>query len=146
MNMDPTRLSDSEVVFTRPASFTSELNASQGHDDREIEAAFQRELSHQSDTFHEVIMALYTGDKFSLGCAYFTTRDGTLYLSEDIPVAGLDIAEQLINHAEPTTVLVSARTPKPLLDFLEAKVISGPGTSPLYNRLDVERPANIFAR
>ena len=74
-------------------------------------------------------MALHAGDKSSLGCAYFSTEDSTLYLSGDVPMAGLDIAEQLINHASPTTLLVSGRTPKFLIDFLESKATSGLGMS-----------------
>lgn len=84
----------------------------------------------EPELVHEVIMALHAGDKSSLGCAYFSTRNSTLYLSEDIPMAGLDVAEQLINHATPTTLLVSGRTPKFLLDFLESKAASELGMSP----------------
>jgi hypothetical protein len=87
-------------------------------------------LLRDHDVVHEVIMSLYAGDKSSLGCAYFSTRDSTLYLSQDLPMADLDMAEQLISHIEPTTLLVSIRTPKHLLDFLEGIADPGIGITP----------------
>lgn len=67
----------------------------------------------------EVIMAMDMRDNATIGCAYFNTRDSTLSLSEDIPMANLDIAEQFLIHIQPTTVLLSARAPESFHEFLE---------------------------
>lgn len=133
-SVPPQSLNDNNV-FARPAVPSRELSAILEHPDTEVLLESQQELSELAEPVHEVIMALYSANKSSLGCAYFSTRDSTLYLSEDIPMAGLDIAEQLINHAEPTTLLVSARTPKFLLDFLESKAVSGTSTTFMCKRL-----------
>ncbi|RGP63825.1 hypothetical protein FLONG3_9793 [Fusarium longipes] len=68
---------------------------------------------------HEVVMAMDIKDDFTIGCAYFSTTDGILQVSEDIPAASLDIAEQLLIHAQPNSLLVSARAPVSFWDHLE---------------------------
>ncbi|CEI65163.1 unnamed protein product [Fusarium venenatum] len=60
---------------------------------------------------HEVVMAMDIKDDFTIGCAYFSTTDGILQVSEDISAASLDIAEQFLIHAQPNSLLVSARAP-----------------------------------
>lgn len=80
-----------------------------------------------SEIINEIIMALHVGEKSCVGCAYFSTADSTLYLSEDIPMAALDVIEHFISHVKPTTLLVSARTPRHLLDFIENKAEPRPG-------------------
>ncbi|KPA36038.1 dna mismatch repair protein msh5, partial [Fusarium langsethiae] len=60
---------------------------------------------------HEVVMAMDIKDNFTIGCAYFSTTDGIVQVSEDISAASLDIAEQFLIHAQPNTLLVSARAP-----------------------------------
>lgn len=67
----------------------------------------------------EVIMALNMKENATIGCAYFNTLDSILYLSEDIPLANTDIAEQFLLHAHPTTILISARAPENFQEFLE---------------------------
>lgn len=66
-------------------------------------------------------MAIDLKDRGTIGCAYFSTEDGVLFMSEDISNATLDEVEQYITQIEPTTVLVPGRTPEELLDFLEQK-------------------------
>ncbi|QPC75868.1 hypothetical protein HYE68_006620 [Fusarium pseudograminearum] len=60
---------------------------------------------------HEVVMAMDMKDDFTIGCAYFSTTDGILQVSEDISAASLDIAGQFLIHAQPNSLLVSARAP-----------------------------------
>lgn len=67
----------------------------------------------------EVIMALNMKENATIGCAYFNTLDSVLYLSEDIPLANTDIAEQFLLHAHPTTIIISARAPEKFQEFLE---------------------------
>lgn len=67
----------------------------------------------------EVIMAIDLRDGATMGCAYFATADGLLFLSEDIPAADTSTAEQFVLHCQPTTLLVSARAPEHLLVSLE---------------------------
>ncbi|KAF5663963.1 dna mismatch repair msh5 [Fusarium heterosporum] len=58
-------------------------------------------------------------DNSTIGCAYFSTIDGILYVSEDIASASMDIAEQFLIHVQPTSLLVSARAPASFRDHLE---------------------------
>ncbi|PNY29296.1 MutS protein [Tolypocladium capitatum] len=67
----------------------------------------------------EVIMALEMRDGASMGCAFFTTATGALALSEDVPMADTNVAEHFVTHIQPTTLLVSARAPEQLMNFLE---------------------------
>ncbi|EYB22536.1 hypothetical protein FG05_11941 [Fusarium graminearum] len=60
---------------------------------------------------HEVVMAMDMKDDLTIGCAYFSTADGILQVSEDISAASLDIAGQFLIHAQPNNLLVSARAP-----------------------------------
>ncbi|KAF5544816.1 mating type 1-2 [Fusarium napiforme] len=68
---------------------------------------------------HEVVMAIDLRDNCTIGCAYFSTTDGILHVSEDIATASLDIAEQFLIHIQPTSLLVSARAPASFRDQLE---------------------------
>lgn len=64
-------------------------------------------------------MAIDLRENFTVGCAYFSTTDGILHVSEDIATASLDIAEQFLIHIQPTSLLVSARAPSSFRDELE---------------------------
>ncbi|KAF4510494.1 hypothetical protein G6O67_002374 [Ophiocordyceps sinensis] len=82
-----------------------------------------RLLARESRVLIEVIMALDMRDGGSMGCAFFTTSTGVLSLSEDLPLADTNTAEHFIVHVQPTTVLVSARAPEHLLEFLGKQAI-----------------------
>lgn len=69
-------------------------------------------------------MALDMRDGGSLGCAFFTASTGVLCLSEDHQLADTSIAEHFITHVQPTTLLVSARAPQYLVDYLEKQASS----------------------
>ncbi|KAI0197764.1 muts domain V-domain-containing protein [Astrocystis sublimbata] len=75
-----------------------------------------------ADAMSEIIMAIDMRDRgprgSTLGCAYYVVLDETLYLLEDVAMAGIDLVETLLLHAQPTTVLISARAPEPLSQFL----------------------------
>jgi DNA mismatch repair protein MSH5 len=68
-------------------------------------------------------MAIDMKNSSTMGCAYFSTTDGVLHLSEDIPMATLDVAEQFLFHVEPTTVLISARAPEEFQQYVEKATI-----------------------
>lgn len=68
---------------------------------------------------HETVMAMDMKDNSTIGCAYFSTTDGILQVSEDIPTASLNIAEQFLIHVQPNSLLVSARAPTNFRDYLE---------------------------
>lgn len=65
-------------------------------------------------------MAIDMRENGTVGCAYYVAMDEALFLQEDIPMAGIELVETLIVHVEPTTVLISIRSPDHLVDFLEA--------------------------
>ncbi|KAI8690568.1 DNA-MISMATCH-REPAIR-2 domain-containing protein [Fusarium sp. Ph1] len=68
-------------------------------------------------------MAIDMKNSSTMGCAYFSTTDGVLHLSEDIPMATLDVAEQFLFHVEPTTVLISVRGPEEFQQYVEKATI-----------------------
>lgn len=57
-------------------------------------------------------------DNGSLGCAYYVASDEVLYLLEDVAMAGIDLVDTLLLHGNPTTVIISARAPETLADYL----------------------------
>lgn len=65
-------------------------------------------------------MAIDMKDNGTVGCAYYVAIDEALFLQEDIPLAGIDLVETLLIHAEPTTVLISIRSPDDLARFIES--------------------------
>ncbi|KAF4949592.1 hypothetical protein FGADI_8787 [Fusarium gaditjirri] len=68
---------------------------------------------------HEVVMAIDLRENSTIGCAYFSTTNGILHVSEDIATASLDTAEQFLIHIQPTSLLVSARASASFRDHLE---------------------------
>ncbi|KAM0563807.1 hypothetical protein ACHAPJ_000013 [Fusarium lateritium] len=68
---------------------------------------------------HETVMVVDMKDNSTIGCAYFSTTDGVLHVSEDISMASLDIAEQFLVHIQPSTLILSARAPANFRDHLE---------------------------
>lgn len=63
-------------------------------------------------------MAIDMKDNGALGCAYYVAADESMFLLEDVAMAGVEVAETLLLHARPTTVLATARIPQPLFDVL----------------------------
>lgn len=76
--------------------------------------------SDEPDTMNEVIVAIDMKDNGTVGCAYYVAIDEALFLQEDIPLAGIELVETLLLHTEPTTVLISIRSPDSLVRFIEA--------------------------
>ncbi|KAJ2987793.1 hypothetical protein NUW58_g4315 [Xylaria curta] len=75
-----------------------------------------------ADAINEIIMAIDMRDRgprgSTLGCAYYVVLEEALYLLEDVAMAGVDLVETLLLHAQPTTVLISARAQESLAQFL----------------------------
>lgn len=70
----------------------------------------------------ESILAIDVRDRSTLGCCIFSTAHGVLKIATDISMAGEDVAEQFLSYAQPTTLLVSRRTPETILAFFEKHV------------------------
>jgi hypothetical protein len=68
---------------------------------------------------NNITMAIELKMSGSLGCAYYSYYDGALYLLEDTRLADLDTVEQLVIHAQPTTLLLPMRSPEPLHDYVK---------------------------
>lgn len=68
----------------------------------------------------EIIMAIDMKDNGTVGSAYYVAIDEALFLQEDIAMAGIEFVETLLLRVEPTTVLISLRSPDTLAEFLEA--------------------------
>ncbi|KAB5579927.1 muts domain V-domain-containing protein [Coniochaeta sp. 2T2.1] len=73
-----------------------------------------------NDALNEIIMAIEMKDNNTIGCAYYVAMEETLYLQEDIPMAGIEIVETLLLQAQPTTVIISNRAPEKMAKYLEA--------------------------
>lgn len=74
----------------------------------------------ESGGLDEIIMAIDMKDNGTVGSAYYVAIDEALFLQEDIPMAGMEFVETLLLRVEPTTVLISLRSPDVLVEFLEA--------------------------
>ncbi|KAJ4394254.1 hypothetical protein N0V93_003471 [Gnomoniopsis smithogilvyi] len=65
-------------------------------------------------------MAIDMKDNGTVGSAYYVAIDEAVFLQEDVPMAGIEFVETLLLRVEPTTVLISLRSPDSLVEFLEA--------------------------
>lgn len=74
----------------------------------------------EPDGLDEIIMAIDIKDNGTVGSAYYVAIDEALFIQEDIPMAGIEFVETLLLRVEPTTVLISLRSPDHLVEFLEA--------------------------
>lgn len=91
-----------------------------GYEAEGDEPGHEHQLSPEdADALNEIIMAIDMKNNGNVGCAYYITARETLYLLEDVAVAGTDLVETLLLHANPTTVLISARSPDTLANQLE---------------------------
>lgn len=70
----------------------------------------------------ESIVAIDVREKRTIGCSIFSTADGVLKIANDIPMANENVAEQFLNYAQPTTILMSRRVPETILTFVEKHV------------------------
>ncbi|KAF5608343.1 DNA mismatch repair MSH5 [Fusarium pseudoanthophilum] len=127
-----------------PSSPIRHSSASRNHaqfsDSQELQTpnADTRARSSSEPIQHEVVMAIDLRDNCTIGCAYFSTTDGILHVSEDIATASLDIAEQFLIHIQPTSLLVSARAPASFRDQLE-KITASEGQRK-YIHLSIRKP------
>jgi DNA mismatch repair protein MSH5 len=83
-----------------------------------IESDAETQLREDADAMNEIIMAVDLRDHGIIGCAYYIAREEKLCLMEDIKMAGLDIIDNLIIHAQPTVILISNRSDEKLEEHL----------------------------
>ncbi|PTB70113.1 hypothetical protein BBK36DRAFT_1189598 [Trichoderma citrinoviride] len=76
----------------------------------------------ESSDVVESIVAIDVKEKRAIGCSIFSTADGVLKIANDIPMANENVAEQFLNYAQPTTILMSRRVPETILTFVEKHV------------------------
>ncbi|GAB0145551.1 hypothetical protein EsHS_00005979 [Epichloe bromicola] len=84
--------------------------------------ATQRNGSQESVT--EVLMAIDSRDNNVMGCAFFDDSSEILHVSEDIPRSDLELLDHFAIFAQPTSVLVSSRAPRQVLEYVERYVCS----------------------
>ncbi|KAL6879625.1 P-loop containing nucleoside triphosphate hydrolase protein [Trichoderma longibrachiatum] len=70
----------------------------------------------------ESIVAIDVRDKRAMGCSIFSAADGVLKIANDIPMANENVAEEFLNYAQATTILMSRRVPEAILTFVEKHV------------------------
>jgi DNA mismatch repair protein MSH5 len=78
----------------------------------ETDAEIQEREEH--DSVNEIMMAVDIKKGGTVGCAYYTAREETLYLMQDLPSGDLAIVDTLKLHIQPTTVIISTRADEEL--------------------------------
>lgn len=68
----------------------------------------------------EVIVAVEMKDNQFIGCSCYSSNNGCLSVGEDHRVGDIDILQQVLNHVQPTTILISARAPKYLQNVIQS--------------------------
>ena len=76
-------------------------------------------MSADEDVLNEVILAFNVTNNGNVGCAHYVAMDETLYLQQDVPMAGIEMVETLLLHVQPTTVIIPSRMPENVVGFLE---------------------------
>ncbi|GKT39951.1 uncharacterized protein ColSpa_00132 [Colletotrichum spaethianum] len=65
-------------------------------------------------------MAVFVREKGKLGCAYYNSDEGNLFLLQEMSCAEpLQLIETIMVHVQPTTILLPLKTPDPVLRFFE---------------------------
>jgi len=80
-------------------------------------------------------MAIEMKDNNTVGCAYYITFEETLYLQEDVPLAGIEVVETLLLQAQPTSVIINNRAPAKMADYLEAHAQDLDGSQGKYHQI-----------
>ncbi|KAI1094799.1 muts domain V-domain-containing protein [Rostrohypoxylon terebratum] len=107
----------------RPPSSRASSNNTNGFQDSDDDSSHEDVLfSEDADALGEIIMAIDMKDGGNLGCAYYIALDETMFLLEDVAMSGIDLVETLLLHANPTTILMSARAPEALASHLTKRV------------------------
>jgi hypothetical protein len=65
----------------------------------------------------DIIMALDIDNGETMGCAFFDSMEGCLQLADDVPGSDVDVAGQFAAHAYPTSILLSSRARRELIDY-----------------------------
>lgn len=83
-----------------------------------VESEADIEARENQDAVNETIMAVDMRDRGTIGCAYYVAREQKMHLMEDIKLAGLDIIDTLKVHAQPTVIIINAKSDERLEDHL----------------------------
>lgn len=78
---------------------------------------------------NDTTLAMDVNTHAKLGCAYFSSNSNTLFLLQEVASVDMASVDQLLFHAQPAVVLISARAPVTLVQHLErlaAPDIEGP--------------------
>ncbi|UKZ73453.1 hypothetical protein TrVFT333_001100 [Trichoderma virens FT-333] len=92
----------------------------------------------------ESIIAIDVKDKKIMGCSIFSTADGLLKIANDIPMANENVAEQFLNFAQATTILMSRRVPETILTFVE-KHVERNAKEPTFHLMSPSDFSHMFA-
>lgn len=76
------------------------------------------------DGGNDITLAMDMKTNGTLGCAYFSDDNGTLFLFQEVASADMTWVDQLLLHAQSTVVLLPARAPENLVQKLER--LAGP--------------------
>lgn len=79
------------------------------------------------DDTASIIMAIATKETQVTACSYYTSDTGYLFIGEDCQLGDNCVVEQLLNHIQPTIVLISARASKELHTLIQLFIDSTRG-------------------
>lgn len=94
---------------------------------RLVEVTAQESAGDLSDAIsrdggNDITLAMDMKADGTLGCAYFSNDNCTLFLFQEVASADMTWVDQLLLHGQPTVVLLPARAPENLVQNLERSV------------------------
>ncbi|TQV96022.1 hypothetical protein IF1G_05851 [Cordyceps javanica] len=73
-------------------------------------------------TNSETIMATTIADNGTMGCAFFSTQNSSLFISQDVPLADASTMQQFLESIQPSSILISEKVPKSIHKLLHAYI------------------------
>lgn len=72
----------------------------------------------------DTIMAVSISDDGTMGCAFFSTQDSCLFIAQDVPLVDASVMQHLLEHVQPSSILIPARFPNNMAEVIGAYVDS----------------------
>lgn len=70
----------------------------------------------------EIMMATTVSDNGTMGCAFFSTRDGRLSIAQDVPFADASTMQHFLEHIRPSSIIVPENLPITIAEMLDSYV------------------------
>ena len=73
-------------------------------------------------TTNETIMATTISDNGTMGCAFFSTRDGRLSIAQDVPFADAPTMQHFLGHIQPSSIIIPENFPNTMAEIINSYV------------------------